>query len=53
MIAIIFILLFILAGVMAWRSLGDLKTPVAPVTKILRRSRKGLFGVINLPAKKS
>lgn len=46
MIILIFLAIFIFAGLLALRSLGDLKTPESSGVKIKRKEKKTLFGVI-------
>jgi hypothetical protein len=53
MIVIIFVVLFVISGVLAWRSLADLRTPQNSGPRIARQSKKGLFGVINLPSRQA
>lgn len=50
MIILVFLVLFVISGFLAWYSLRDLKAPTNSGAKIKRKEKKqGLFGVIKLP----
>lgn len=46
-IILIFAIIFMLSGVLAWRSLGDLHAP--EIIEKIKKRKGSLFGVIKLP----